>query len=376
VVQIDTPAHERKLISCLSSLEVSSTACSYDSLVAAINADTGSVDCPTAADELIMLLGVDDDDAARTTIEEVCASAEDAEEANAMSFEDILSEGNQFQKEFFDGNKWPNDQRQTKDNHGVVKNVLEHEAYRILETYEGAAQKKIIAWPGSLPNFQYVDPATDEIQGCALTAAMCCWIQDRQVDGAGDCDAEHDENCVDADPEGNTDVCYVDMSRAQQSNHVAAGFAIFDGAGNEEGKAYCHGFAWSADENNASHRYKGNALFHVAMYENLYTNGYARNVPGAPMCGCMEQMPVVTEAACTKVNVALESVTFIFAVADQSVTAALVNTVTYTDCGDLKTHFDVLSDTDDTNIEDTLVGDGGCPAAVNAFLGTKGYQRS
>ena len=36
------------------------------------------------------------------------------------------------------------------------------------------------------------------------------------------------------------------------------------------------------------------------MMTNLYEKGYVRNIPGAPMCGCIEQMPVVDNTACVK----------------------------------------------------------------------------
>jgi hypothetical protein len=49
--------------------------------------------------------------------------------------------------------------------------------------------------------------------------------------------------------------------------------------------------------------YKGNNIFYVSMYDHMYKRGYVRNVPGAPMCGCAEQMPVVSRADCTQMDV-------------------------------------------------------------------------
>merc|ERR1711976_973757 len=51
--------------------------------------------------------------------------------------------------------------------------------------------------------------------------------------------------------------------------------------------------------------FKGNALFHVAMEKGVLGNGYTRNVPGGPMCGCVEKMPVVSAAGCTDIDVTL-----------------------------------------------------------------------
>jgi len=72
---------------------------------------------------------------------------------------------------------------------------------------------------------------------------MCCWTQDRQAnDGNGDCDTPYDTNCVDADPADNTDLCYVDMSRAQTSSRVQRGYAVFPGDDDQgEGAIHCHG---------------------------------------------------------------------------------------------------------------------------------------
>ena len=39
------------------------------------------------------------------------------------------------------------------------------------------------------------------------------------------------------------------------------------------------------------------------MYDHFTQRGYVENVPGAPMCGCVEQMPVVTRSDCTQLDV-------------------------------------------------------------------------
>jgi hypothetical protein len=37
------------------------------------------------------------------------------------------------------------------------------------------------------------------------------------------------------------------------------------------------------------------------MYDHMYQRGYVENVPGAPMCACVEQMPTVTRSDCTEI---------------------------------------------------------------------------
>merc|ERR1711862_335283 len=48
--------------------------------------------------------------------------------------------------------------------------------------------------------------------------------------------------------------------------------------------------------------YKGNLLFYVSMYDHMTQRGYVRNIPGAPMCACAENMPVVTRSDCTEIE--------------------------------------------------------------------------
>lgn len=48
------------------------------------------------------------------------------------------------------------------------------------------------------------------------------------------------------------------------------------------------------------------------MYDHLSQRGYVRNVPGAPMCACVEQMPVVTRSDCTQIDISNEVVDFTF----------------------------------------------------------------
>ena len=70
-----------------------------------------------------------------------------------------------------------------------------------------------------------------------------------------------------------------------------------------EAPIHCHGFAWTDELSDPSAIYKGNNLFFVSMYDHLNQRGYVKAVPGAPMCGCSEQMPVVSRTDCTQLEV-------------------------------------------------------------------------
>ena len=68
-----------------------------------------------------------------------------------------------------------------------------------------------------------------------------CWPSDRQAnDNNGNCATPYDENCVDADPGDNTDLCAVDMARSSSNSvKVPDGLAFYEGNG--EGPIHCHG---------------------------------------------------------------------------------------------------------------------------------------
>merc|ERR1712117_499077 len=66
---------------------------------------------------------------------------------------------------------------------------------------------------------------------------------------------------------------------------------------NDEGPVHCHGFTWDG----TTDKFKGNLLFEVAVSHGTLNHGYVKGIPGGPMCGCVEQMPKVSTAACTDV---------------------------------------------------------------------------
>jgi len=195
-------------------------------------------------------------------------------------------------EEYFDGGTKLNEQRQFTNGAGTDMYVLADDFDKINKFYGNAAVKDLVKYPDNMKNFE----------DCDIRAAYCCWIQDRQAgDNNGNCDTPYDDNCVDEDPGDNTDLCYVDMTDGAASSHIAGGFAIFPD--DEEGDVHCHGFAWGNDEDALDARYKGNNLFYVSLYDHFYQRGYVRGVPGAPMCGCAEQMPVASRADCTEMDI-------------------------------------------------------------------------
>lgn len=274
-------------------------------------------------------------------------------------------------EEFFDGGTNLNEERQYTDEEGVERWVLQDDFSKINSFYENAALGDLIEYPNNMKNFE----------DCEVRAAYCCWIQDRQAgDNNGNCATPYDDNCVNADPGDNTDLCYVDMTDGSASSHIAGGFSIFPD--DEEGDIHCHGFAWGNDEDALDVRYKGNNLFYVSMYDHFYQRGYVRGVPGAPMCGCAEQMPVVSRADCTEMDIS-EKFRYIFDHASQKFRVVDKGvTIEYNACqgandnnNDLEAYYERLVDEDRATateletLQEKLVGD--CDPAIEDFVASK-----
>lgn len=345
--------------------------CNYDILAEAL-----AEDCPNC--NLNILLGKRNEVAARNKVDRLC---HDAIRTNshwrrgAFHFKDITEQGFQFDNEFFDGGTPLNaeyDPVAIEDSQGGAN---------IEDIFNNVAKDQLITFPDYLKdNF---------VENCQAQAVMCCWVQDRQAgDNNGNCDAG---DCYDKDPADNTDVCYVDLASSAKSNHVAGGFALFPGnaANTGEGDAHCHGFTWSSDVNSPDYRYRGNALFYVSMYDHLDTRGYVRNVPGAPMCSCIDKSPTVSRSDCTNVEV---SETFVFTMTTNGNGRRLIGSAEITDVdvafnncptddgqnNDLGRWYDqeVRSDTateSDRIFDEHIVGDCDDGDHYENFLAKKGY---
>lgn len=198
------------------------------------------------------------------------------------SFDDITyDEGSQFIELYYSGHGSWNEETETVLYPGTSDSPaynLKQTAYKVKD-YKPISERAMFQMP-DLPQF--------DASVCKAHAAQCCWPRDRQAkDNNGNCNKEYDENCVDKDVADNTDLCYNELDKAPYAIGIDAnGFSTYD----NEGPIHCHGFAWSTDTQETTSRYKANALFFVSMYDHMYQRGYVENVPGSPMCGCVEHV--------------------------------------------------------------------------------------
>lgn len=137
------------------------------------------------------------------------------------------------------------------------------------------------------------------LNGCENQAMMCCFGRDRQSnDDNGNC---NDNDCDNADPADNSNLCKI-------------GTVPFPGE--EEGDIHCHGIAWASDTNDFTAQLKYNNWWYVSMFDHMYQRGYVEHLLAGnqaaidkvgvdflpPMCGCMEDMPVVSRSDCTQID--------------------------------------------------------------------------
>lgn len=270
------------------------------------NDDYGNIcreTCGTVDQEMYAIFKADNEQGLHLQIEETCNRARTAMEDNSR-FEDIFDESftgtpkARFYKEYYDGGTTLNEN--VNGERGTYN--LAQETTPVLDFQRTKLNSGAVSWPdNAVTNFHTTG------QGCELNGVMCCFIQDRRADDDGDCQTPYfgvgpTGGCVDKDPADNTDICYVDHTRSPTSSHVAGGFTIYDDAiDGGEGKSHCHGFAWANDLTHYTHRYRANNLAYVSFVDHVRNRGYVRNVPGAPMCGCLEQMPTVSRADCTEI---------------------------------------------------------------------------
>lgn len=176
------------------------------------------------------------------------------------------------------------------ENTGQVRTTEDEEGEMpiIGEIYDNTAKEATISFPSGR--------AIRSFSGCRSKAVMCLWTRDRQAnDDNGNCRTPYDTRCIDKNPADNTDVCYSDSSRCSRCAHVPEGRTLY--LDNAEGATHAHGFTWQSGQDA---RFRGNLLFYISMYDHLSQRGYAENLPGAPMCGCIESMPTVSRADCTE----------------------------------------------------------------------------
>ena len=116
------------------------------------------------------------------------------------------------------------------------------------------------------------------------------------------------------------------------------------------------------------------------MADHVYSKGFVEEIPGAPMCGCVEKMPVVTEVpSCTDIEVTQQVTVRFDHTIDEIIAEVDVSSVTTTDCDgkSLPEHYATLSTPGEQEaLGKIIVGDGQCTAAIGSFLETKGLELS
>jgi hypothetical protein len=214
---------------------------------------------------------------------------------------------------------------------------------------------KVLDWPGDYQNFQQ----------CSTQAVICCWA----------------DVPVSAD---NTDVCYVD-NRAPYAGQVNGGFFMYPE--DVEGPVNCHGFTFGEQKQLGSYRFRGNALFQLAVTYGLLDKGYSAEVAGAPMCSCADDAPAISNADCSEIKID-ESYTFAWSGSANPTLVLNFKSVGLEACMDtngnsigLQTHYETMvnalvikpSAVGKRPFNNTVVGDGKCRQALSTFLKAKSY---
>jgi len=218
-------------------------------------------------------------------INEICNDHQRSlQEADVIPFSYVTARGRQFDKNYFDGG--------TEWNNGVGGKSKEAMASRI-PAIADILKLQELEWPSYHVNF-------DDTNSCQLQTAMCCFTKAQDPNTGVVSNINHVAGSEDV---ANADVCMVHLDRSPQAGHVKNGKTYYsDGRSVEDNTkhAYCTAFSWSEDVNDPSTKYRANTLFHISMFEGYYKNNLVGGVPGAPMCGCVEQMPIVSNADCVK----------------------------------------------------------------------------
>lgn len=298
--------------------------------------------------KLAGLLGVTNDDTVlQDTLDAKCAEAL----TPTIDLSYTLTKGPQFLKNFLDGGTTWNDNYENE--YGYYS--LATDAAIVPAVYGQSATSSVFAKPNGGAEDEYPGYFSNFYTGeseCRSGAMACCYTGNRLPDTTF---------------VGNSEMCALDMTFARQSNHINRdAFTYYDSASANE--AYCTGFAY--EEGSFGEAVKYNTLFHMAMMTNLYDDGYVRNIPGAPLCGCVEQMPIVSNAKCTK---AVEGYSI------DTITGVISVNISWEDCGsDLATYYDTLNSKDPIEKEymhSRIVGTGAgqCKAAAKSFMNDRMY---
>lgn len=181
---------------------------------------------------------------------------------------------------------------------------------------------------------------------CELQTMMCCFTDDDT------------ETTFAANGDPTYDVCRHELHDSPESNHIKEGWSVFP---SPEAGTHCVGFTWMDDDDELL----GNMMYDIS-YRNTANKGYLKGIPGAPMCGCVEHMPVVEDAACRTATKTGDITYMVYYNPDTGdFSASNVADITYADCGaTLKEQVTA----DGKDLSDHLVGQGGCADDLESYL--------
>jgi len=255
-----------------------------------------------------------------------------------------IGKGPQFLKNFLDGGTtWNNNYEDSSGSY-----ILAQDAAIIDTVYNNDAKSSVFASPDGGTSQHYPRYFSNFYRGekeCPLGVIQCCYTDSRLASSPFS---------------GNADICALDMAQASKSNHIKArSITYYDTDASSPNQAYCTGFAY--ENGSFGDAVKYNTLFHMAMKTNLYDNGLVKNIPGAPLCGCVDQMPIIDNSECIK---AIEGYTID---SDGNVS---VN-ITWGSCGmDLPSYYDTLQRTkaEKQFVHSQIVSSSQCSAAAETFM--------
>ena len=331
------------LNSCLAPLgfEFTLDDCSIKNVLSAVKEELINKNCVNTDPllELMALFDATQEMEVYKTIEKTCRSGYGHME---YDFTKYLSNEGQLVREYIDGAHWSR-----------------QDATRINHVNEMYASSNVFTYPDH-----------HALKNCDKGAAMCCFVTNEDSPL---------ESPATISPSPNAEMCHTDIEKSRYSAHVRKGFSIYGEDGTDD--VLCHGFAWGTDRGSIDAALAGNALFKVGFMNDFYTSGNIEQVPAVPLCGCIDRMPVVTNAKCTKAIAEGSTVLFKYDAAAKDLTASFTlgeGGITYGDCdGNLLDHYKSLAaegKADDYAVaymESRIVGEGGCSAATSAFLGEK-----
>ena len=275
-------------VSCLNKKSLSFVlpeTCSYDLFKRAAEAKMSTHRSCRRNDvemEIMAVLNVGSIHDAKAKFDEMCQEAiwDRMKRVPEFEFDKVTNMDRNFNKAFFDGgSSWIDGGMPIRKAKALLQNP-QHDlgasdnfhgnSKRIKNIYENVAKKRPISWPDNLENFD----------GCAANSAMCCWV-------------DH-ETTQDVGYKSNTDLCYVDYTRAPSSSFVKTGLGLFG----ESEEVFCHGFAW--EEGSIDDAFKGNLLFLSEVHENMHNRGHSKNVVGKLLITCCAFRILCTDTNCTE----------------------------------------------------------------------------